>query len=275
MAQAAAAAQGSGSPGPLFMLVWGLSASVYGLLTVTNFHGFADRTARRWPPSSARRRRPSPWQSLRTVDDPVEQTRRIRRIAIPFAVAGPVVAVIGLISISRGGIADSGPDGLPGPYRFLLIGLVMAALLRSWRSRCGLFRHPAWHRGWRLAVALLSSLGLLVFGIGFAVGQMTAAVVGMVIAGSAYLILAMNDKPPGPGPGTLPNLETRKPPTLAHPPPRPPGDARQRVCCSVVGGNVAAWSGTIWAGICACRSPNRVRPRRVRCPRTRVPDSRS
>jgi hypothetical protein len=207
MAQAATAVQANPSPGGLFMLVWGLSASVYGLLIVTNFRGSADKAARRWP-APARRRKPAPWQSLRTLDDPVERTRRVRRIAIPFAVAGPVVTVIGLISISRGGIGDSGPDGLPGPYRFLLIGLGIAALLRSWRSRRGLFRHPAWHRGWRLAVALLASLGLLVFVIGSAAGQLTIAVVGMVIAGSAYLILAMNDKPPGPGPGTLPNLLT-------------------------------------------------------------------
>jgi hypothetical protein len=83
IAQAAAAAQANPSPGGLFMLVWGLGASVYGLLIVANVRGSADKAARRWP-APARRRRPSPRQSQRTVDDPVEQTRRIRRIAIPF-----------------------------------------------------------------------------------------------------------------------------------------------------------------------------------------------
>ena len=54
-------------------------------------------------------------------------------------------------------------------------------------------------------MALLSSLGLLVAGIGFAVGYMTIAVAGMVLSGLAYLILVMEDIPAGPGPGKLPD----------------------------------------------------------------------
>jgi hypothetical protein len=94
---------------------------------------------------------------------------------------------------------------LPSPFRYLLIGIVAAAAVWSWRSRRGLFHLAAWHHGWRLAVALLSSLGLLVAGIGFAVGYMTIAVAGMVLGGLAYLILVMEDKPAGPRPGKLPD----------------------------------------------------------------------
>lgn len=204
IAQAAAATQASQAPG-LFMLAWGLGAAVYGLLGATNFRGFADKYARRAEVSSPRLRRRPPWTGQLPPDDPAERTRRVRRIAIPFAIAGPVVTVIGLISISRGEIAGPGRTGLPSPFRYLLIGFVAAAAVWSWRSRRGLFHAAAWHHGWRLAVALMSSLGLLVAGVGFAVGYMTIAVAGMVLGGLAYLILLTEGKPAGSGPGNLPS----------------------------------------------------------------------
>jgi hypothetical protein len=185
------------------MFAWGLGASVYGLLGATNFRGFADKYARRAEVSSATRRRRPPWTGQLPLDDPAERTRRVRRMAIPFAIGGPVVTVIGLISISRGEVAGPEPFGLPSPFRYLLIGFIAAGAVWSWRSRRGLFHAAAWHHGWRLAVALLSSLGLLAAGIGFAVGYMTLAIAGMVFGALAYLILVMEGKPDGPGRGNL------------------------------------------------------------------------
>lgn len=187
------------------MLAWGLGASVYGLLGATNFRGFADKYARRVPVSSARLRRRPPWTWQLPRDDTAERTRRVRQIAILFAIAGPVVTAIGLISVSRGEIAGPERTGLPSPFRYLLIGFVAAAAVWSWRSRRGLFHLAAWHHGWRLAVALLSSLGLLLAGIGFAVGYLRIAVAGMVLGVLAYLMLVMEDKPAGPGSGDLPD----------------------------------------------------------------------
>ena len=203
IAQAAAATEASQAPG-LFMLAWGLGASVYGLLGATNFRGF-DKYARRAEVSSARRRRRPLWTGQLPPNDPAERTSRVRQIAVLFAIAGPVVTVIGLISISRGEIAGPERTGLPSPFRYLLIGFVAAAAVWSWRSRRRLFHAAAWHHGWRLVAALLSSLGLLVAGIGFAMGYMTIAVAGMVFGGLAYLILVMEDKPAGPGPGNQPD----------------------------------------------------------------------
>ena len=60
MTLAAGATHSSAPPG-LFLLAWGLIASAVGLLTVTNFRGFADNYARRVSQSAAgRRRRQSP-----------------------------------------------------------------------------------------------------------------------------------------------------------------------------------------------------------------------
>jgi hypothetical protein len=175
----------------LFMLTWGLIASAFALLTVTNFRGFADKYARRWAASSARQRKLPPWRS-QLPQDPAEQTRRVRLLAIPFAVAGPVVTVIGIVSIRRGGTGASEP-ALPSPYCYLLIGFAAVGVAWSWRSRSGLFWHSDWHHGWRLGVALLSSVGLLVFGTGLALGQLTLAVAGMAVGAAAFLILVMRD----------------------------------------------------------------------------------
>jgi hypothetical protein len=188
--QAAAATHTSQPPGE-FLLTWGLIASAIGLLTVTNFHGFADKYARRWAASSSRRRRVPPWRS-QPPQDPAEQTRRVRLLAIPFAVAGPVVTVIEIVSISRGGTGASEPS-LPSPYCYLLIGFAAAGVAWSWLSRSGWFRHSDWRHGWRLGVAVLSSAGLLVYGTGLALAQLAMTVAGMAVGAAAFLILVMKD----------------------------------------------------------------------------------
>jgi hypothetical protein len=180
------------------MLAWGLFASAFGLLIVTNFRGFADNFARRAEASPAGLRKLPPWKWQRSPD-PAEQAKLVRLIAIPFAIIGPIVTVAGLIAISQGRTGDSGPGPLPGPLRYLFIAFAAVAVGWSWLSRRGLFRPAARRGGWRLAAALLSSLGGLVFGIGITVGQMTIAIVAWVIGGLPSLLLVMEDKPAGPG----------------------------------------------------------------------------
>ena len=184
------------------MLAWGLIASVFGLALVTNFRGFADNFARRAEASSAGLRKLPPWKSQQP-QDPGEQIKLVRRLAIPFAIIGPIVTVAGLVSISHGRITDAGPGALPGVFRYLFIAFTAAAVGWSWLSRRGLFRPAARHGGWRLAIAVLSSLGGLIFGIGIAMGQMTIAIAAWVLGGLAGLVLVMEDKPAGSGPGNV------------------------------------------------------------------------
>jgi len=193
IAEAATAAHASRTPG-LFLLVWGVGASAVGLLAVTNFRGFADNWARQAEASSLRwRRRPS--QAMTRPQDPAARTRQIRLIAIPFAIAGPIVTVVGIISVSHGRVAPSGWGAPPVPFRFALIAFAVGAVLWSWHSPDAFFRPAARRGGWRLAAAVVSSLGSLTFGIGFAMGQATIAIVALIFAGLPALILMVADKP--------------------------------------------------------------------------------
>ena len=194
------------------MLAWGLFASAFGLLIVTNFRGFADSFARRAEASSAGLRKLQLWKSQRSPD-PVGQVKLARLLAVPFAIIGPVMTVAGIISISHSGIGGGfGPGALPGPFRYLLIAFAVAAVGWCWLSRRGLFRPAAQRGGWRLAAALVSSLGGVIFGIGIAMGQMTIAIAAWVIGGLPSLILVMEDNQGGPGPGNISDLGRRKDP---------------------------------------------------------------
>jgi hypothetical protein len=197
--QAAAATHASQSPG-LFILAWGLFASAAGLLLGTNFRGFTDNFVRKAEESSAGLRK---LQLLKPQRSPAEQVKLARLIAIPFAVIGPVVTVAGIISVSHAGIGGSGPGALPDPVRYVFIALAAVAVGWSWLSRRGLFRPAARRGGWRLAIAVLSSLDALIFGIGIAMGQLTIAIVAWAIGGLTSLILVLDDKPSEPGPGPV------------------------------------------------------------------------
>ena len=202
IAEAATAAHASQTPG-LFLLVWGLGASAVGLLTVTNFRGFADNFARRAEAASLRRRRRPSW-TLTPSQDPAARTRQIRLIAIPFSIVGPIVTVVGIIAVSHGRVTLSGWGAPPGPFRVAFIAFAVVGVGWTWLSRDGFFRPAARRGGWRLAVAVVSSLGSLTFGIGFAIGQITIALVALIFAGLPSLILMMEDRPSGPGPGNSP-----------------------------------------------------------------------
>lgn len=188
------------------MLAWGLFASAFGLLLATNFRGFTGNFVRKAEESSAGLRKLQLWKPQRS---PAEQVKLARLLAIPFAIIGPVVTVAGFISISHAGIGGSGPGALPDPVRYVFIALAAAAVGWSWLSRRGLFRPAARRGGWRLAVAVLSSLGGLIFGVGIATGQLAIAIAAWAIGGLTSLILVLDDKPPVPGPANVRDNDPR------------------------------------------------------------------
>jgi hypothetical protein len=200
IAEAAAHAHTS-QAGGLFMLGWGLFASAFGLAMVTNFRGFADTFARRAAASSAGLRKRPPWMSRQQPTDERDQVKLARLIAIPFAIVGPVLLVAGIISISQGRIASTGASPLPSPFRYLFIAFAVVAVGQSWLSRRGIYRPAARRGGWWLAIAVLSSLGALIFGVSVALGQLTIGFAALLIGGLPSILLLMDDKPTGPGPG--------------------------------------------------------------------------
>ena len=79
----------------------------------------------------------------------------MRLIGIPFAVIGPIVTVIGLVSIRHEGLGGFGPGGRLGVFGYLFIGFAVVIVGWHWRSPRGLFRPAGQRRGWRLALPWL------------------------------------------------------------------------------------------------------------------------
>lgn len=103
---AAPASTDQAAPG-LFLLAWGLFASVIGLGLVTDFRGFASKFTQGAYASSSWMRRVPPWKWTRRGPEEEELASRakmIRLIAIPFAVLGPIVTVVGAVQILCGHI---------------------------------------------------------------------------------------------------------------------------------------------------------------------------
>jgi hypothetical protein len=63
-----------------------------------------------------------------------------------------------------------------------------------------MYRPASRRSGWRLAIALLSSLAALVFGVGIAMGQFTIGIIAWAVGGLPSLVLLMEGKPTRSGP---------------------------------------------------------------------------
>lgn len=67
------------------------------------------------------------------------------------------------------------------PFRYLFIAVAVIIVGRFWLSRQAPFRAAAQRSGWRLAIAVLSSLSMLVFGIAIAKGQLVIGMAALIV----------------------------------------------------------------------------------------------
>lgn len=70
-------------------------------------------------------------------------------------------------------IPVGGHPSAPMPIflRYAFVAVTVAFVGWLWRSRQGSFRAAAQRGGWRIAVAVVSSIGILAFGIGIAIAS--------------------------------------------------------------------------------------------------------
>ena len=141
---AAPAASGTAGnqPGGLFMLAWGVMASLGGLLAVTNFRGFADKEARR-----AQMRGVTRW-SLFPPQDPDASFKRnrvlITLVGAVFVIVGPIMTVAGIVTSVHGHFSIPETAAAPAPFRYLFIAVGAFVIAFYWTP----------HRnGYALAVA--------------------------------------------------------------------------------------------------------------------------
>jgi hypothetical protein len=195
MGPVSSTASAQSAPGFL-LLVWGIFATVIGWGMITNFRGFADRSARSAYASSLWIRRIPPWKWMHRGTDEQELASHAkfnRLIAIPFAILGPIMTIAGVVQIARGHIAvPRGPE-LPLPFALAFIGVGVLAVAQHWR-RGGLFRRAARQGGWMLTAAIVASLGAVSFGVFTALGLTTLGIAGWLAAGLASVFLSMSRK---------------------------------------------------------------------------------
>jgi hypothetical protein len=72
--------------------------------------------------------------------------------------------------------------GLHGPFRYFFIAWAVLIVGLQWWLPRGPFRAAAQRGGWRLAIAVLSSLCMLIFAVGIAVGQLVIGLAALVVA---------------------------------------------------------------------------------------------
>lgn len=73
------------------------------------------------------------------------------------------------------------------PFRYAFIAV--SVIIVGWYWLSPPFRAAARRGGWRLAIALLSSLSMLVFGIGIAMGQLVIVIVATTVGAPASWFL--------------------------------------------------------------------------------------
>lgn len=79
-------------------------------------------------------------------------------------------------------IASQQFAGLASPFRYIFIAWMVLIIGLNWWLPRGPFRAAAQRGGWRLAIAVLSSLCMLVFAVGIAVGQLVIGIAALVVA---------------------------------------------------------------------------------------------
>ena len=182
------------APG-LFLLVWGLFASVVGLALVTDFRGFVQGFTQSAYDSPAWMRRIPPWKWMRQRPDELARRAKLNRLlGIPFAVLGPIMTVVGLVQILRGHLSVPRGPALPLPFALAFIGIAVLAMIQYWRPR-GLFRHAARRGGGMRAAAIFASVGAVSFGVFMALGLTTLGIAGSAVCGRGNIFLMMPRRP--------------------------------------------------------------------------------
>lgn len=85
--------------------------------------------------------------------------------------------------------------GLTSLFNYAIIACTVAIVGWYWLSRQGPFRAAALRGGWRLAIAVLSSLGMLAFGIGIALDQLAIGITALIVGGLPGMVLVVGGKP--------------------------------------------------------------------------------
>jgi hypothetical protein len=188
IAQAAPAASASQHAPGLFLLAWGLFATVVGLGTVTNYRGFAEKFAQQAYASASSRRQSRRQRNGQRTVDLASRTRMFRLIAVPFAIAGPIVTIAGLIQILFGHASVPQGPRLSLPLALAFVAVAAVAVGQNWR-RSGFFLVAARQGGWMCVAAIVASVGALSFGVFTSFGQTTIGIVGWLVGGLASVPL--------------------------------------------------------------------------------------
>ena len=67
------------------------------------------------------------------------------------------------------------------PFRYAFIAVMVVIVVWHWRSTGGAFHTATQRGGWRLVIAVVSSIGILAFGFGVAMGQLTILIMGLIV----------------------------------------------------------------------------------------------
>jgi hypothetical protein len=182
-AQAASSTAGNQSGG-LFMLAWGVGASLGGLMLVTNFRGFADAAAEL---------RNSRWSLFGSRDSDASFGRNkvlVRLVGAIFAVVGPIVTVAGIVTSVHGHFSVPDTAAAPVPFRYLFIAVGAFIIAFYWTPhRRGYALTVARQGRWRCAAAIVATLGAAVFVLGVVYGRMTIGIVAWLASGLLAMAL--------------------------------------------------------------------------------------
>ena len=117
----------------------------------------------------------------------------LRLIAVPFAIVGPIVTIVGLIQILSGHVSVPRGPRLPLPMALAFVAVAAVAVGQQWR-RNGFFLVAARKGGWMRAAAIIASVGAFSFGVFTSFGQTTIGIVGWLVGGLASVPLLMSRK---------------------------------------------------------------------------------
>jgi hypothetical protein len=172
---------GSGDGGAVFGILWGVVATVMGGLLVSNYRGFTE-----WFVGQAARRQ--------NTDRRLAQSRVIARlVGGVFAVVGPVILVVSVVSAARGhlglgALLHRDANFTSGAARYIYPVMAIVWMVQFWFPRRGMFV-PVWRRPGRLARALtvVATVSALAFSALAGLGYLPLATLPLVIAGASSM----------------------------------------------------------------------------------------